>query len=68
MGERDARFFDEKRLQLGQVATELERAALKHDATQVTSFSSSRSHLSVMPQTLPSRRPMKFWKEQRFHA
>jgi hypothetical protein len=37
-GERDARFFGEKRLQLGQVATELERAAVKHDGTQVTSF------------------------------
>jgi len=37
-GERDTRFFDEKRLQLGQVATELERAARKHDGAQVTSF------------------------------
>src|SRR5262249_47777900 len=34
----DIRFFDEKRLQLGQVANELQHAAHAQDGPQVTSF------------------------------
>lgn len=35
---RDVKFFDEKRLQLSQVAEELNRAAMHHDAPQVVNF------------------------------
>ena len=34
----DVQFFDNKRLQLTQVAEELQKAAQKHDSSQVTSF------------------------------
>jgi cytochrome c556 len=34
----DVQFFDDKRLQLTQVAEELKKAAQKHDSSQVTSF------------------------------
>ncbi|MGE5322419.1 MAG: cytochrome c [Actinomycetota bacterium] len=34
----DVEFFDDKRLQLTQVAEELKKAAQKHDSSQVTSF------------------------------
>jgi cytochrome c556 len=34
----DVQFFDNKRLQLTQVAEELKKAAQKHDSSQVTSF------------------------------
>jgi len=36
--QQDVQFFDDKRLQLTQVAEELKKAAQKHDSTGVTSF------------------------------
>ena len=36
--EEDVQFFENKRLQLTQVAEELKKAAQKHDSSQVTSF------------------------------
>lgn len=36
--EQDVQFFDDKRLQLTQVAEELKKAAQKHDSSGVTSF------------------------------
>jgi cytochrome c556 len=36
--EEDVQFFDNKRLQLTQVAEELQKAAQKHDSSEVTNF------------------------------